>query len=186
MDRPQRKDIRLDNYDYSRSGAYFVTICTRNKMCIFWDNNDKYKPIPPDKINVPTVGAHSVRPQNDRKIHLSEYGIAVKNSIRTVLSHYPMIHFDKYVIMPNHIHAIIRIEADNTGIETGGRTECAPTLSQIIKNFKENVTREISFSIWQRSFYDRVLRNEWEYRNAWQYIENNPENWENDELFCKE
>ena len=63
---------------------------------------------------------------------------------------------------------------------------CAPTLSMIIKNFKEFVTKQIGFSVWQKSFYDRVLRNEWEYRNAWQYIENNPINWENDELFCKE
>jgi REP element-mobilizing transposase RayT len=198
MDTPVRKDIRLDNYDYSRNGAYFVTICTKNKMCIFWDNNDKYKPIPPEhtaknesppKNALPTVGAHSVRPpdtRNDTKIHLSEFGLALKKSIQTVSRYYSMIHFDKYVIMPNHIHAIIRIQANNAVEEIGGRTECAPTLSQIIKNFKENVTREIGFSVWQKSFYDRILRNEFEYRGAWQYIENNPANWENDELFSKE
>lgn len=191
MDRPQRKDIRFDNYDYSRSGAYFVTICTRNKMCIFWDNNDKYRPI---SSNIETtekqnVGAHSVRPQiknHDKKIHLSDIGKTVKEGLKNINHYYPMVMVDKYVIMPNHIHVIIRIEADNVGIETGGRTLCAPTLSLIIKNFKEFVTKQIGFSVWQRSFYDRVLRNEWEYRNAWQYIENNPENWENDELFCKE
>ena len=184
MNKPVRKDIRLVNYDYSRNGAYFVTICIKNKMCIFCDNNDKYKPIANNKP--PMVGAHSVRPQSDGKIHLSEFGIAVKNSIKIVLSHYPMIHFDKYVIMPNHIHAIVRIATDNVAIATGGRTECAPTLSQIIKNFKENVAREIGFSVWQRSFYDRILRNEHEYRSAWEYIENNPYNWETDELFRME
>lgn len=191
MDRPQRKDIRLDNYDYSRSGAYFVTICTRNKMCIFWDNNDKYRPILSniEATEKQNVGAHSVRPQiknHDKKIHLSDIGKTVKEGLKNINHYYPMVMVDKYVIMPNHIHVIIRIEADNVGIETGGRTLCAPTLSLIIKNFKEFVTKQIGFSVWQRSFYDRVLRNEWEYRNAWQYIENNPENWENDELFCKE
>ncbi|SHM11436.1 transposase [Ruminococcus flavefaciens] len=191
MDRPQRKDIRLDNYDYSRSGAYFVTICTRNKMCIFWDNNDKYRPILSniEATEKQNVGAHSVRPQiknHDKKIHLSDIGKTVKEGLKNINHYYPMVMVDKYVIMPNHIHVIIRIEADNVGIETGGRTLCAPTLSLIIKNFKEFVTKQIGFSVWQRSFYDRVLRNEWEYRNAWQYIENNPENWENDELFSKE
>lgn len=193
MDTPVRKDMRLDNYDYSRNGAYFVTICTKNKMCIFWDDNDKYKPIPPEhtaKNDPPPVGAHSVRPLKnnyDKKIHLSEIGTTVKIGLQNINHFYPMVYVDKFVIMPNHIHIIIRIKADNLsdGV-VDGRTLCAPTLLLIIKHFKEFVTKKIGFSVWQRSFYDRVLRNEWEYRNAWQYIENNPANWENDELFCKE
>ena len=53
---PARKNIRLDNYDYSRNGAYFITLCTKDKMCICWDNNDKYQPLPQE--NTPqTVGA---------------------------------------------------------------------------------------------------------------------------------
>ena len=182
MERPVRKDIRLGNYDYSRNGAYFVTICTKDKMCIFWQNNDKYTALKADTDN-PSVGAHSVRPRCESKIRLSEFGIAVKKSFKTVAAYYPMIHFDRYVIMPNHIHAIIRINASNV---IGGRTECAPTLSQVIKNFKENVTRNIGFSVWQRSFYDRIIRNEQEYRAFWEYIETNPMTWENDELFSKE
>ena len=207
---PTRKDIRLKNYDYSHNGAYFVTICTKNKMCIFWENNDKYKPFAaengdgsnvPDAIvknvsttnaniqnaSIPNVGAHSVRPHNgSTKIRLSEYGWAVKKSFQIVSQYYPMIHFEKYVIMPNHVHMIVRI--DNTYFDDvcGGRTECAPTLSQIMKNFKENVTRQIGFSVWQKSFHDRILRNEHEYYGAWQYIETNPTNWENDELFINE
>ena len=188
MDRPVRKDIRLDNYDYSRNGAYFVTICTHNKMCIFWADNDKYKPFADKKP--PIVGAHIVRPQQnkpDNKIHLSEIGKIVKIGLKNINYYYPMVYVDKFVIMPNHIHIIIRIENDDLSCDgVGGRTMCAPTLSLIIKHFKEFVTKEIGFSVWQRSFYDRILRNEREYRSAWQYIENNPENWENDELFCKE
>ena len=112
MDKPVRKDIRPDDYDYSRSGAYFVTICTKNKMCIFWDNKDKYRPIPPENENL------------------------------------------------------------NVGT--------------VINQFKGYVSKKSGFHVWQGRFYDRVLRNEQEYRGAWQYIENNPANWENDELFCKE
>lgn len=161
-------------------------------MCIFWADNDKYKPILPehtDKTEPPPVGAHSVRPQSnncDKKIHLSEIGKTVKDGLKNINHYYPMVMVDKCVIMPNHIHAIIRIEANYSECGISGRTLCAPTLSLIIKNFKEYVTKQIGFSVWQRSFYDRILRNEWEYRNAWQYIENNPMNWENDELFSKE
>ena len=92
MDRPVRKDIRLDNYDYSRNGAYFITICTKNKMCIFWDNNDKYKPIADNQP--PIVGAASRRPQNnDKKIHLSEYGKIVKNELYKIPTIYSDIVF---------------------------------------------------------------------------------------------
>ncbi len=198
MDMPHRKDIRLKNFDYSRNGAYFVTICTKNKMCIFWENNDKYQPFTAENgvktygnqsnaTNLPNVGAHSVRPRYGNKIiRLSEYGWSVKQSFQTVSQYYPMIHFEKYVIMPNHVHMIVRIENICLNNAYGGRTECAPTLSQVIKNFKENVTRQIGFSVWQKSFHDRILRNEHEYYGAWQYIESNPENWENDELFINE
>ncbi|WP_028513990.1 transposase [Ruminococcus flavefaciens] len=182
MDRPVRKDIRLDNYDYSRNGAYFITICTKNKMCIFWDNNDKYKPIADNQP--PIVGAASRRPQNnDKKIHLSEYGKIVKNELYKIPTIYSDIVFiPKFVIMPNHVHLILVVNNDNNN----GRRNAAPTVSRIMNQFKGCVSRQSGFSVWQKSFYDRVLRNEWEYRNAWQYIENNPINWENDELFCKE
>lgn len=186
MDRPVRKDIRLDNYDYSRNGAYFVTICTQNKMCIFWDNNDKYRPISSniEATEIQNVGAAFRRPQNDRKIHLSEYGKVVKNELRKIPLIYPDIVFiPKFVIMPNHVHLIIVI---NNNDVNNGRRNAAPTISRIMNQFKGIVSRQSGFSVWQRSFYDRVLRNEHEYRDAWQYIENNPINWENDELFCKE
>ena len=166
-----RKNIRLQGHDYSRNGAYFVTICTKDRQCLFWKDYDL----------IPCVGAHSVRPHG--KIRLSQIGLSVKESFRIIMEYYPMVWVDKYVIMPNHIHAIIRIDSQATGTETAGRTECAPTLSQIIKNFKENVTRKCGFHVWQRSFYDRVIRNEDEYAAYWRYIENNPINWENDDYY---
>ena len=183
MDKPVRKDIRLDNYDYSRSGAYFVTICTKDKMCIFWDNNDKYRPIPPENENL-NVGTAIGRP-NKTQIRLSEYGRYVKEALNAINQHYPTVYVDKYVIMPNHIHVILRIDRPY-GSETGGRPMAVPTISTVINQFKGYVSKKSGFHVWQGRFYDRVLRNEQEYRGAWQYIENNPANWENDELFCKE
>ncbi|SEH51905.1 REP element-mobilizing transposase RayT [Ruminococcus flavefaciens] len=170
MDTPQRKDIRLNNYDYSRNGAYFVTICTRNRRYLFWNDHD-----------IRNVGAAFGGPHG--KITLTEYGRIVREELKKIPSIYPDIVFvPKFVIMPNHIHLIIVLNA----FSENGPPKAAPTIGSIINKFKGAVSKKAGFKVWQKNFFDRVLRNEWEYRNAWQYIENNPENWENDELFCKE
>ena len=191
MEFPVRKGIRLENYDYSRRGAYFITICTKDKMCIFWDNNDKYKPITADvngssyENDTPNVGTANGRPQHTHKIHLSEFGVYVKECLNNIHCHYPMVFVDKYVIMPNHIHLILRIDS-LSDLEASGRPMAVPTISTVINQFKGAVSRMAGFNVWQGRFHDRILRNEREYRGAWQYIENNPIQWENDEYFIKE
>lgn len=170
MDKPIRKEHRLKGYDYSRNGAYFITICTRDRKYLFWNNYD-----------VGHVGAAFGGPHG--KITLTEYGKIVREELKKIPSIYPDIVFiPKSVIMPNHIHFIIMI---NTFSESGP-PKAASTIGSIINKFKGAVSKKSGFKVWKKSFYDRILRNEWEYRNAWQYIENNPENWENDELFSKE
>jgi REP element-mobilizing transposase RayT len=76
--------------------------------------------------------------------------------------------------MPNHLHMLIEIDIDH------GRQVAAPTVSLVIGNMKRSVSIKIGFSPWQKSFHDHVIRNEEEYRKIYEYIENNPENWEND------
>ena len=183
MDRPVRKEIRLKNYDYSGNGAYFITICTKDKMCLFWDNNDKYQPLMScSNINNECVGAASRRPL--KKVYLSKYGTIVKNELSQIPIIYPDIVFiPKYVIMPNHIHMIIII---NYYGDKSGRRNAAPTISRVINQFKGNISRKAGFSVWQKSFYDRIIRNNAEYSAYWQYIENNPANWQDDELFSQQ
>ena len=146
---PVRKHPRLKGYDYSSNGAYFVTLCIKDGHSILWEQN---------------VGAISNRPH----ITLSEVGKAAENAISELDEN---IVIDKYVIMPTHIHMIVCIESN-------GRTEFAPTLSSIIRFYKSFVTKQIGYSIWQKSFYDRIIRNEAEYQHIWRYIEENPEKWE--------
>lgn len=183
MERRIRKKLRLENYDYSRNGAYFVTICTKDKMCIFWEPQNKWNNS--NEQDIQNVGAVIGRPHT--KIRLSECGKHVKISLDNIHTHYPDIHVDKYVIMPNHIHIILRIDADlkTGGNDNDGRPMTAPTISQVINHMKGYVTRQIGFSPWQRSYNDHIIRNAREYAAYWQYIENNPVNWENDELFIK-
>ena len=113
------------------------------------------------------VGANCVRPLD--QLPLSKIGIVIENEIYKLNTVYENIKVDKYQIMPNHIHLIIFIYEDSNG-----RTQFAPTISRIIKQFKGSITKQIGFSIWQKSFYDRVIRNEKEYQSVWNYIHNNP------------
>lgn len=129
MDLPKRKNIRLHNYNYSYNGAYFITICTKNKENLLWKN----------------VGANYVRPLE--QLPLSKIGIVIENEIYKLNTVYENIKVDKYQIMPNHIHLIIFIYEDSNG-----RTQFAPTISRIIKQFKGSITKQIGFSIWQKSF----------------------------------
>lgn len=113
------------------------------------------------------VGANCVRPLE--QLPLSKIGIVIENEIYKLNTVYENIKVDKYQIMPNHIHLIIFIYEDSNG-----RTQFAPTISRIIKQFKGSITKQIGFSIWQKSFYDRIIRNEKEYQSVWNYIHNNP------------
>jgi len=150
---PIRKNVRLKGHDYSSAGYYFVTICVKDGHELLW----KERP----------VGAHSVRP-------LSDIGETVKMAIENIAKVYRCVNVDKYTIMPNHLHLILRIYGS-------GRTLCAPTtVSRVIKQCKEYVTKQIGYSIWQKSFHDHIIRNEEEYQRIWQYIDENPQRWEED------
>ena len=143
---PKRKRIRIENYDYSMPGAYFITICVANRKPILWN-----------------VGAATSRPK------LSKIGNIVKTAISQIPEHYPMISVDKYCVMPDHIHMILSINADENG-----RQVAAPTVSTVVGHIKRWVSMQIGQSIWQKSFIDRVIRNDKGYRAVWEYIENNP------------
>ncbi|MEG1814251.1 MAG: transposase, partial [Clostridia bacterium] len=109
---------------------------------------------------------------------LSDIGKIVDDEIQKLNTIYENVVVDKYCIMPDPIHAIIIVLSD-----ASGRTQFAPTLSRIIKQFKGSITKQIGFSIWQKSFNDRIIRNEQGYREVWQYIDTNPLKWEEDCLF---
>lgn len=147
---PKRKDIRIPNFDYSTPGAYFITVCTANRENIFWN----------------CVGADIIRPQN---VPLSAAGKIVEQAICQIPNHYENVSVDKYCVMPDHIHLIVRIEPD-----IDGRILSAPTVSTVVGSMKRWVSRQVGRPIWQKSFYDHGIRNQWDYDEIWEYIENNP------------
>lgn len=156
MDLPKRKPNRLPQFDYSTPGAYFITICTKNRECVFWDS----------------VGASIARPQ---ELRLSAYGKIVKRAIQSIPVHYPAVTVDCYVVMPNHVHLLLQINTDSYG-----RPMAAPTISTVIQQFKGIVTKQIGHPVWQKLFHDHVIRGEKDYLKIWEYIDNNPLQWELD------
>lgn len=150
MDLKKRKRIRLKDYDYSNAGVYFVTVCIKDRKSLLWDN----------------VGATTGR---QKQMRLSKYGKIVDDAIRKIPNYYPDIKIDNYVVMPDHIHLLLSIEGD-----VSGRPVVAPTISTVINQMKGYVSKQIGYSIWQKSFVDHIIRNEKDYIEHFNYIENNP------------
>lgn len=151
---PHRKHPRLKNYDYSQNGCYFVTICTKGRAPILSD----------------IFAGASLNPSC---LQISDCGKTVQKYINNINVVYGNdIHVDNYVIMPDHIHLIITISC-----EDGGLKAARPTLHTIVRSLKTMVTRQIGYSIWQASYYEHIIRNEQEFNEIWNYIDNNPIKW---------
>lgn len=144
MELPQRKKIRVGEYDYSQCGAYFVTICTQNRRPIL--------------SNIVGDDAHIVP---------KRYGQIAEKYLKNAAE------IEKYVIMPDHIHMLIRLEEQ--GAEK--RSPQASRIASIVRSIKTLTTKEIGEPIFQRSYYDHVIRNQRDYNETWEYIENNPRKW---------
>ncbi len=143
-----RKPTRISGFDYSSVNYYFVTICCHEKKCIFGSVN---------KLNV--------------------FGKIAKKDLQNIASHYGHIQVDSFVIMPNHVHAIISIE------ESEKRSKVS--LSTVIGQYKSGVSRKIrqisqNTEVWQRSFHDHIIRNQNEYEKIWEYVTYNFQKWESD------
>lgn len=158
--RNNRHSIRLRNYNYSKSGWYFVTICSKSMECIF---NDDLKSI-------------------------------MSKSWLELNKRFPEVKPDKFVVMPNHFHGILRIVSNSCRggvippVSVSGRENRAPTitLGKIIAYIKYTSTKEINdlygqgqiLPIFQRNYYERIIRNNSELKNIREYINSNPKNWD--------
>ena len=162
MELPKRKQNRLTEYDYSTPNAYFITICTKNRKNLFWTD----------------VGAIIDRPDN---VPLTNLGMIARQSIEDIPKHYSTVSVNHFVIMPNHIHLLLHINTD-----ADGRSMIAPTISSVIRLMKGTVTKQAGFSVWQKGFYDHVIRNDNDYRDIWTYIEGNPSKWTEDKLYISD
>ena len=128
-----------------------------------------------DGFPIRFVGAIIDRPKNVPLINL---GIIAQRSIENIPKYYPAISVDHYVIMPNHIHLLLQINTD-----VNGRSMIAPTISTVVRLMKGAVSKQAGFTVWQKGFYDHVIRNGNDYQDIWNYIEGNPSKWAEDKLY---
>jgi REP element-mobilizing transposase RayT len=161
-----RKSIRLQGYDYSQAGAYYVTIVTYQCDCLFGE----------------VVNGEMV---------LNEYGKVADECWRAISEHFPFVELGAYVIMPNHAHGIIVITNGRGAIYRAPTQEqfqkpVAGSIPTIVRTFKAAVTRRIgrehnATGIWQRNYYEHIIRDEKDLKNKTDYIEANPMLWDQDD-----
>jgi len=156
-----RKPIRLADYDYASEGYYFVTICVKDMQELL------------GKV-VDVDDARKIDPLARPFVELTPIGQSVEETI--LVANKSNIKVDKYVIMPNHIHMIIVLDPSVDGYKR-------PSLQQVVRNIKSFTTKHAKVELWQSRFYDHVIRDEADYKRVWEYIDNNPAKWFEDEYF---
>ena len=177
---PPRRSVRLPEFDYSQTGAYFVTIVTQARQPLFGQINDG-------------------------EITLTEVGAMVTQAWIAIPEHFSNVELSAFIVMPNHIHGIISISSQPVSMSGVAARHAVPSqtskiekfgkpvscsLPTIIRSFKTATTRifhtHAGYSeknLWQRNFYEHVIRNEQDYQAIIEYILANPMNWEKDEEF---
>ncbi|SFV34330.1 transposase [Thermoflavifilum thermophilum] len=174
-----RRSIRLRGYDYSSAGAYFITICTHNRECLFGDIVDG-------------------------KMRLNEWGEIAQQCWLQIPNHFTNTSLDEFMIMPNHMHGIITINGNTVGaihelpLQNELPLHSDPyqlrkmLLPKIIGYFKMNVAKQINEHrqtpgqpMWQRNYYEHIIRDDDDLNRIREYIINNPLKWESDEHYSK-
>ena len=153
--RPVRKRNRLENYDYSQPGYYYVTVCTEGR-----------KPILAQVTKSDEARA--------AEVILQRAGLLTDEAIQAIPSVYSGVTVEKYVIMPNHFHMLLAFAETEQNL---------PSLSTIIQQTKRRVSMKFGSSIWQTHYYDRVIRNEADFQAVWKYIDDNPTKWSLDQYY---
>ena len=171
----RRKSIRLQGYDYSQAGAYFITVCTHSRAPLFGEIVDGV-------------------------MVLNTAGQIVEKCWCAIPEHFPQVTLDEFVVMPNHVHGIITVGVNNVV----GANDYLPqpskktprplqhgtsrTIGSMVRGFKIGVTRWFRantdiHAVWQRNYYEHIIRNEDAYLKIAEYIQTNPQRWETDTYY---
>lgn len=170
---PNRKPQRLKGFDYCTPGAYFITICTQNREYVF-------------EAEPGIVGNALCGVPGDVNGMFTPNTI-IHRYIREIENKFDNIIVNKYVIMPNHIHAIIVITERHAGRSLHDIVRWFKTMvsNEYIKGVKSGLFKPFEQKFWQKSFHDHIIRNEKDDAKIWEYIDNNPGIWETDCLYNK-
>lgn len=161
-----RKSIRLRGYDYSQVGMYFITICTHDRFPLFGEIIDG-------------------------KMMQNEMGMIAEKCWCAIPDHFPWVMLDAFIVMPNHVHGTITVGANDVGakdflpLQSKPKHGTSRTIGSIVRGFKIGVTKWFRSNtdvhvVWQRNYYEHIVRNEEAYLKIAEYIQTNPQRWEED------
>jgi len=177
----RRRSVRLSGYDYSYPGLYFVTICTQDKKCIFG------------------------RIENGEMM-LNSFGHKAADCWNDIPNHFLNVVLHEYIIMPNHLHGIIEITGEFIGVVGAGdslsknvgandylplqsvklKHGTSKTIGSMIRGFKIGVAKQVGKPVWQRNYYEHIIRDGADYEKITNYIMANPQTWDSDKLYRKQ
>lgn len=172
-DQYNRRSLRLKHYDYNQSGLYFITTCVQNRECLFGEISS-----------------------SEPTIILNEYGLIVQEWWQKIPEHFPDTVLDLFVVMPNHFHGLIQVQYNNDrathkaiALQSQEFFNKKTYLGKIMAYFKYQSTKIINQrrdtpgqKLWQRNYYEHIVRNERSLEILRNYICNNPNSWNHDQL----
>ena len=201
-----RRSIRLKEYDYSRAGLYFITICCQDRNCRFGDITVGASLADAQFADAQFADAQFADAQfadaqfadaqfADARMILNEYGTIARDEWEKLPKRFPNVELDVFQVMPNHVHGIIVLNEPPTvwaGASWAGASP-APTVGHIIGAYKSLVAKacldicksknEMLGKLWQRNYYEHIIRSEPSYRTISDYIINNPAKWKEDKFY---
>ncbi len=174
-----RKRNRMLGFDYSSNNLYFITNCVKNNLCCFGR-------VIPAGIGRDLSVLYSENNFQDIIMQLNPYGAIVKNQIEWLAIQYPYIIIHNYVIMPNHFHLILEIDSHKIK-DKGIKIKSVSSVMGALKTTTSKQIHNLGFVdfAWHRSFHDHIIRNEKQFFNITNYIDNNPQKWFQDKFFNK-
>ena len=161
-DYPIRKSVRLSGHDYASPGAYFVTVCTHGRACLFGEVHDGH-------------------------VHLSLPGDIVRATWHDLPRHLPDVEVDALVVIPNHVHGILALHGRGTACRAPSEAFGRPvpgSIPTIVRSFKSSATREVNrlrgtpgAAVWQRGYFEHIIRTTDDLDRLRRYVESNPLRW---------
>ena len=162
MELPKRKRMRLEGYDYSGSGVYFLTLCSKDKKPIFSQIVGR------GILDAPLT-------------ELTAYGQSVKDAITYINQKNQNLAIEHSVIMPNHVHLLVRVNEQTGGAHRSESRATGEAIPKFVSSLKRYTNKLSGTELWQTGYYDHIVRDEQDYRARWEYIDGNPARWTEDE-----
>jgi putative transposase len=156
-ERHHRRSIRLKQHDYSTPGAYFVTVCTNERICVFGQVTNE-------------------------EVQLNDFGVLAEKTWEGLPARFSAVSLDSFVIMPNHLHGIVIMRSTQNRRRNSGAINRAPTLGKVVRAYKAVSARMLRHAgcanfAWQRNYYEHIIRSDESLERIRRYILDNPTRW---------